>query len=68
MRLEHGRLNRLPERKITVQRCKIGMVFQQLNLYQHMTAPENIIEQGPSEAVLGAPSQPRTRSFPARFV
>ena len=42
--LEHGRLNRLPERKIAVQRRKIGMVFQQFNLYQHMTALENVVE------------------------
>ena len=43
-RLEHGRLNRLSERQIAVQRRKIGMVFQQFNLYQHMTALENVVE------------------------
>ena len=43
-RLAHGRLNRLSERQIAVQRRKIGMVFQQFNLYQHMTALENVVE------------------------
>ena len=33
-----------PDRAIAVQRRKIGMVFQQFNLYPHMTALENIIE------------------------
>ncbi|MCA0425085.1 MAG: amino acid ABC transporter ATP-binding protein, partial [Proteobacteria bacterium] len=56
-RLEGGRLNRLSERQIAVQRRKIGMVFQQFNLYRHMTALENVIEapigvhhQNPDEA------------------
>ena len=42
--LRHGRLHKLPERAIVAQRRKIGMVFQQFNLYPHMTALENIIE------------------------
>ena len=52
-RLEKGRLNRLGERQIAVQRRKIGMVFQQFNLYQHMTAIENIVE-----APIGVHHQP----------
>ncbi len=43
-RLEKGRLLRLAERQIAVQRRKIGMVFQQFNLYSHMTALENVVE------------------------
>ena len=43
-RLEKGRLLRLSERQIAVQRRKIGMVFQQFNLYAHMTALENVVE------------------------
>ena len=43
-RLEKGRLLRLAERQIAVQRRKIGMVFQQFNLYSHMTALENVME------------------------
>jgi polar amino acid transport system ATP-binding protein len=39
-----GRLEKLSSRAIAVQRRKIGMVFQQFNLYPHMTALQNIIE------------------------
>jgi polar amino acid transport system ATP-binding protein len=42
--LRHGRLHKLSERAVAVQRRKIGMVFQQFNLYPHMTALENIVE------------------------
>ncbi|MFU9136261.1 amino acid ABC transporter ATP-binding protein [Erwinia tasmaniensis] len=42
--LKKGRLQRLPPRKIARQRQKIGMVFQQFNLYPHMTVLQNIIE------------------------
>jgi polar amino acid transport system ATP-binding protein len=42
--LRHGRLHKLSDRAIAIQRRKIGMVFQQFNLYPHMTALENIIE------------------------
>ncbi|MBB4000545.1 amino acid ABC transporter ATP-binding protein [Aureimonas pseudogalii] len=40
----NGRLDKLSERATTLQRRKIGMVFQQFNLYPHMTAIENIVE------------------------
>jgi polar amino acid transport system ATP-binding protein len=43
-RLSNGRLVKLSDRAIAVQRRSIGMVFQQFNLYPHMTALENIIE------------------------
>ncbi|AMS45184.1 amino acid ABC transporter ATP-binding protein [Aminobacter aminovorans] len=43
-RLKNGRLNKLGSRDIAAQRSKIGMVFQQFNLYPHMTALENVIE------------------------
>jgi len=43
-RLRNGRLDRLSDREISRQRRKIGMVFQQFNLYPHMTALENVIE------------------------
>jgi polar amino acid transport system ATP-binding protein len=42
--LRNGRLHKLSDRAITVQRRKIGMVFQQFNLYPHMTVLENIVE------------------------
>jgi polar amino acid transport system ATP-binding protein len=42
---EHrGRLHELPEREVARMRQNIGMVFQQFNLFPHMTALQNIIE------------------------
>jgi polar amino acid transport system ATP-binding protein len=43
-RLNGERLTKLSPRAIAAQRRQIGMVFQQFNLYPHMTALENIIE------------------------
>ena len=48
-RYERGRLHELRRAQITRQRARIGMVFQQFNLFGHMTALENIIE-GPLAA------------------
>lgn len=52
-----GKLYELPERKVAKMRARIGMVFQQFNLFPHMTALQNIIEapirvkrQPPAEA------------------
>lgn len=42
--LRGGRLEKLSGNAIAAQRRKIGMVFQQFNLYPHMTALQNIIE------------------------
>jgi polar amino acid transport system ATP-binding protein len=44
-----GRLHELPHRQVTRQRARIGMVFQQFNLFGHLTVRENIIE-GPVAA------------------
>ena len=38
------RLQELPARRITRQRTRIGMVFQQFNLFPHMTVLQNLIE------------------------
>jgi len=43
-KLQKDRLQRLSSYAIALQRRKIGMVFQQFNLYPHMTALQNIIE------------------------
>ena len=39
-----GRLQELRHRQVTRQRARIGMVFQQFNLFGHMTVLENITE------------------------
>ncbi|MDM9624894.1 amino acid ABC transporter ATP-binding protein [Rhizobium sp. S152] len=43
-RVRNNRLERLSPNGIARQRRKIGMVFQQFNLYPHMTVLQNIIE------------------------
>ena len=43
-RYDRGRLRELPHRRVTGQRARIGMVFQQFNLFGHLTASENIVE------------------------
>ena len=41
--LERGKRKRLPERVIAGQREMTGMVFQQFNLFPHMTALKNVM-------------------------
>ncbi len=41
-REEGGRLVRLPEGTIAKMRANVGMVFQQFNLFPHMTALQNV--------------------------
>ena len=42
---EHGgKLYELRDKEICAKRAEIGMVFQQFNLFPHMTALENVIE------------------------
>ncbi len=43
-KVRHDRLEKLSANGIAKQRRKIGMVFQQFNLYPHMTVLQNIIE------------------------
>jgi polar amino acid transport system ATP-binding protein len=39
-----GRLRELPDRAVARQRARIGMVFQNFNLFGHLTVLENLIE------------------------
>ncbi len=39
-----GRLHELREREIAAKRAEIGMVFQQFNLFPHMSVQDNVIE------------------------
>jgi polar amino acid transport system ATP-binding protein len=43
-RYDRGRLHELRDKAITRQRSRIGMVFQQFNLFPHMSVLENLIE------------------------
>jgi polar amino acid transport system ATP-binding protein len=43
-RYARGRLHELRPREITRQRGRIGMVFQQFNLFPHLTVLDNIVE------------------------
>jgi ABC-type polar amino acid transport system ATPase subunit len=49
----HGRLVRLRDREVARHRREVGMVFQQFNLFSHLTALENVAV-GPIH-VLGVP-------------
>jgi polar amino acid transport system ATP-binding protein len=43
-RYHRGRLHELPHAAITRQRSRVGMVFQQFNLFPHRTVLDNIVE------------------------
>jgi polar amino acid transport system ATP-binding protein len=42
-RLADGRRRRLGEGAVSAQRARIGMVFQQFNLFPHLTAEQNVM-------------------------
>jgi len=54
-RVRNGRLHELPAAELARNRSRISMVFQQFNLFAHMTVLENVIE-GP----VGVKGVPRT--------
>ncbi|MFG1951669.1 amino acid ABC transporter ATP-binding protein [Micromonospora sp. NPDC048830] len=49
-RESNGALVELPERRVAVNRRHIGIVFQQFNLFPHMTVLENVVE-GPTRVI-----------------
>ena len=60
-RTRGSHLRQLPEGLVARQRAKIGMVFQDFNLFPHMTVLENLVEapravlkKGPDQATAGA--------------
>jgi polar amino acid transport system ATP-binding protein len=61
-RTHRGRLYELPERQISRMRQKVGMVFQQFNLFPHMTALQNISE-APIRVKRIPPAQAKARAM-----
>ncbi len=61
-RERNGVLHELPERQIAAMRQKVGMVFQQFNLFPHMTALQNIVE-APIQVRRIRPAQARERAM-----
>ena len=57
-----GRLYELPERQVATMRQGVGMVFQQFNLFPHMTALQNITE-APVQVKRVKPAQARLRGM-----
>ncbi|MFT4136429.1 amino acid ABC transporter ATP-binding protein [Microbacterium sp.] len=60
-REKRGKLYELPEREIGLMRARIGMVFQQFNLYPQMTALENVM-YGPVKVLKQKPAVVRPRA------
>ena len=48
-----GKLHELPHREVARKRAEVGMVFQQLHLFPHMTALENVVLAPVQVAKLG---------------
>ncbi|CAM5422092.1 amino acid ABC transporter ATP-binding protein [Leifsonia shinshuensis] len=61
VRVHHGRLKELSEREILRQRARIGFVFQNFNLFPHLTILENV-----SEAPIALGTPPATAREQAR--
>jgi len=57
-----GRLKALSTREVVAQRRRIGMVFQQFNLFWHMTVLQNIVE-APIRVLGESPAVARQRAL-----
>jgi polar amino acid transport system ATP-binding protein len=51
VRVDGDRLRELPEKQILRQRLRIGFVFQNFNLFPHLTVTENVVEAPVSAGV-----------------
>jgi polar amino acid transport system ATP-binding protein len=56
-------LRELPDRAVTRQRARIGMVFQQFHLFPHRTALENVVEGQLAAGVRRADAEARGREL-----
>jgi polar amino acid transport system ATP-binding protein len=61
VRQQGGTLRRLSPAQVARQRLKTGMVFQRFNLFQHMTALQNVTE-GPIQVQGRNPAEVRTEA------
>jgi polar amino acid transport system ATP-binding protein len=61
VRADRKRLHELPENRILRQRQRIGFVFQNFNLFPHLTVTENIVE-APLAARLATRSEATARA------
>ena len=60
-----GALYELPERQVSLMRQAVGMVFQQFNLFPHMTALANVMEAPVQVKRVPAGAGPGARDGPA---
>jgi polar amino acid transport system ATP-binding protein len=61
VRADKKRLHELPEKRILRQRQRIGFVFQNFNLFPHLTVTENVVE-APLAAKLTTKAQAQARA------
>jgi polar amino acid transport system ATP-binding protein len=61
VRADRKRLHELPEKRILRQRQRIGFVFQNFNLFPHLTVTENVVE-APLAAKLTTKAQAQARA------
>lgn len=66
VREHRGRLKELSERAILAQRSRIGFVFQNFNLFPHLTILENVSEAPVAQGVPVGDARERARSLLAR--
>jgi polar amino acid transport system ATP-binding protein len=64
VREHRGRLHELPDRQVRAQRARIGFVFQNFNLFGHLTILENVAEAPIAHGLYGkAEARERARAL-----